>query len=74
MEGKDRFLGFIILDKAILVSKLREASVIPTSHDIPNDDVQEDHGCYDTTFDVIIDSKGQSHGDQKNLEGNLINC
>jgi hypothetical protein len=29
---------------------------------LPHDDVQEDHCCYDSTFDVIIDSEGQGHG------------
>lgn len=32
--------------------------------DLPDDDVQHDHCCYDASFDVIIDPEGQGHCDE----------
>jgi hypothetical protein len=35
--------------------------------DLPDDDVEENHGSDDATFNVILDGKGQHHSNDKYL-------
>lgn len=54
MQRQDGLFGSIVLEETdysvryILVDNV-------SCNDLPNDDIQENHGCDDSTFNIVID-------------------